>query len=40
MEKANLNMRGYYSGELKKATSKPYLDEIHLKSGECELNVS
>ena len=34
MEKANLNMRGYYSGELKKATSKPYLDQIRLKSGE------
>jgi hypothetical protein len=34
MEKANLNMRGYYSGELKKATAKPYLDEIRLKSGE------
>ena len=34
IEKANLNMRGYYSGELKKATSKPYLDEIRLKSGE------
>ena len=34
MEKANLNMRGYYSGELKKATSKPYLDEIRFKSGE------
>ena len=34
MEKANLNMRGYYSGELKKATSKPYLDQIRLKSSE------
>lgn len=34
MEKENLNMRGYYSGELKSATSKPYVDEIHLKSGE------
>jgi hypothetical protein len=34
MEKANLNMLGYYSGELKKATFKPYLNEIRLKSSE------